>query len=170
VLTLYFKPLESTSINYFLSGFISPLSTNEIIFSVSLFLLTAILLYLLGDEIDILSFSDDESRTIGVDVKKIRTLSILFASILASLVVSIAGMIGFIGLIVPHIAKNFTENEFKKLFFASIVLGSSITLLSYSLAKFAELKVVVPAGLYINLFGIVFFVYLFVRKGFSNGS
>lgn len=170
VLTLQLKPSELTSINYFLLGFISPLSSNEMLFSFAAFVFFATPLFLLGDEIDILSFSDDESKTMGVNVQKTRILSILFATILASLIVSICGMIGFIGLIVPHIARIFTANDFKKLFLISIFLGPSITLFAYSFSKMANAKIVVPIGLYINLFGILFFIYLFAKKGFSNGA
>jgi len=170
VLTLQLKPSELTSINYFLLGFISPLNSNEIIFSFAVFILVAAPLFLLGEEIDILSFSDDESKTIGVNAQKTRTLSILFATVLASLIVSISGMIGFIGLIVPHIARIFAPNDFKKIFLISIFLGPAITLFAYAFSKIAMARVVVPIGLYINLFGILFFVYLFAKKGFSNGA
>lgn len=170
VLTLRLNPSELTSINYFLLGFISPLSSYEIIFSLAVFVFFATPLFLLGEEIDILSFSDDESNTIGVNAKKTRALAVSFATVLASLIVSISGMIGFVGLIVPHIARLFVPSDFKKLFLISILLGPAITLFAYTFSKMATVKVVVPIGLYINLFGIMFFVYLFAKKGFSNGA
>lgn len=170
VLTLSLKPSEITSVNYFLLGFISPLSFNEIIFSLTLFFLVSAILFYMGEEIDILSFSDDESKTIGVNVKMARALTILIASVLSSLVVSIAGMIGFVGLMVPHIARFVSANDFKKLFLSSALIGPSIILFAYAFTKAVNLKVVVPIGLYINLFGALFFIYLFAKKGFSNGT
>ena len=170
VLTLYLKPSEITTVNYFLLGFISPLTINEILFAFSTFSLLSIYLYFMGDEIDILSFSDEESQTIGVNVVKTRTISILLSSFISSLVVSISGMVGFIGLIVPHISRLFSLNKFKNLFFTSLFSGSTIMLIAFIFSKFANTKVVVPIGLYVNLFGILFFIYLFAKKGFSNGS
>jgi len=169
-LTLSLKPSEITSINHFLLGFISPLSFYEILFSLVLFFILLIPLFYMGNEIDILSFSDDESKTIGVNVKKTRILTILIASVLSSLVVSIAGMIGFVGLMVPHISRFFSTNDFKKLFISSALIGPSIILFAYAFTKAVNLKVVIPIGLYINLFGALFFIYLFVRKGFSNDA
>lgn len=170
VLTLYLKPSEITTVNYFLLGFISPLTINELLFAFLTLAFLAGFLYYMGDEIDILSFSDEESQTIGVNVIKTRTISILISSFISSLVVSIAGMVGFIGLIVPHISRLFSLNKFKNLFFTSLFSGSTITLVAYIFSKLANTKVVVSIGLYVNLFGILFFIYLFLKKGFSNGS
>ncbi len=166
---LYLKPLETTTINSILVGFVAPLDTKEIIFSSFLVLLSLSVTMFYLKEVDILSFSDDEAKSLGVNIEKVRLILILCASLLSATAVSIGGMIGFVGLIVPHLARLFKTTEFKKLFFISLLLGPSIVLLAQTLTKISSFKVVVPVGLYINFVGIIFFIFLFVRKS-SNGS
>lgn len=166
---LYLKPLETTTINSILVGFVAPLDTKEIIFSSFLVLLSLSVTMFYLKEVDILSFSDDEAKSLGVNIEKVRLILILCASLLSATAVSIGGMIGFVGLIVPHLARLFKTTEFKKLFFISLFIGPSIILLAQTLTKISSFKVVVPVGLYINFVGIIFFIFLFVRKS-SNGS
>lgn len=166
---LYLKPLETTTINSILVGFVAPLDTKEIIFSSFLVLLSLSITMFYLKEVDILSFSDDEAKSLGVNIEKVRLILILCASLLSATAVSIGGMIGFVGLIVPHLARLFKTTEFKKLFFISLFIGPSIILLAQTLTKISSFKVVVPVGLYINFVGIIFFIFLFVRKS-SNGS
>lgn len=166
---LYLKPLETTTINSILVGFVAPLDTKEIIFSSFLVLLSLSVTMFYLKEVDILSFSDDVAKSLGVNIEKVRLILILCASLLSATAVSIGGMIGFVGLIVPHLARLFKTTEFKKLFFISLLLGPSIVLLAQTLTKISSFKVVVPVGLYINFVGIIFFIFLFVRKS-SNGS
>ncbi len=166
---LYLKPLETATINSILIGFITPLDTKETIFSSFLILLSLSITMFYFKEVDMLSFSDDEAKSIGVHIEKVRLILVLCASLLSATAVSIGGMIGFVGLIVPHLARLFKTSEFKKLFFISLLLGPSIILLAQILTKISSFKVVIPVGLYINLVGIIFFIFLFVRKS-NNGS
>lgn len=167
---LYLKPFEITNINSILAGFISPLTKAETIFSFSVMAFALLTISFYFKEADILYLSDDEALSVGVDVKKVRIILIISASILSANAVAISGMIGFIGLIVPHISRIFTKPSFINLFFISLPIGSSIILLSQLLTKIPSLNASIPVGLYINFVGIVFFIVLFIKKGISNGS
>lgn len=166
----FLDPSEIAATNTLLVGFIYPLSWPELSFACAVTAVSLFILLRTGDAVDMLGFSDDEAKTMGVDVGKVRFASLAGASLLATTAVSIAGMIGFVGLIVPHIARALFGNGFRKLLAASLLLGPSLMLLAYTLTKAISSVVIVPVGLYINFVGIVFFFALMIKKEPFNGS
>ncbi len=166
----FLDPAELAATNTLLIGFIYPISSFELSFAFSVILISAVVLLRAGKAIDILSFSDDEASSLGVDVAKVRFASLAGASLLATTAVSIAGMIGFVGLIVPHIARSVFGNSFGRLFAASVILGPALMLAAYVMTKAVSSIVIVPVGLYINFVGILFFFALLMKKELINDS
>lgn len=166
----FLDPAELAATNTLLIGFIYPISSFELSFAFDVILISALVLLRAGKAIDILSFSDDEASSLGVDVARVRFTSLAGASLLATTAVSIAGMIGFVGLIVPHIARAVFGNSFGRLFAASVILGPALMLAAYVMTKAVSSIVIVPVGLYINFVGILFFFALLMKKELFNGS
>jgi len=166
----FLNPSEIAATNTLLVGFIYPVSFFELSLAAAAALASLLVIAGAGEAIDLLSFSDDEAKTLGVNVGKVRLAALAGASLLATTAVSIAGMIGFVGLIVPHIARALFGNGFRKLFAASLLLGPTVMLLAYLLTKAISAIVIVPVGLYINFVGIAFFFLLLMKKGLFNDS
>lgn len=168
-LTLFVKPDELSTINFYLLGFIPPLSKKETIFLFLSYIFIFILVLKRAEEIEILTFSDEEAKSLGIEPKRIRTEMVLLTSFLTACAVSTFGMIGFVGLIVPHLTKIFFKSNFYETLILSPIVGAILLLISYIFSKMVSTKVIIPAGLLINLVGVTFFLLVFLKRSYMNG-
>ena len=99
---------------------------------------------------------------LGVSVDRVRVLGVLFASIMAAAMVSFVGLINFIGLIAPHIAR-FIGNDYRYLLPASLVLGAIIMLASDLVARMIISPIILPIGAITSFLGAPLFLYLLYR-------
>ena len=100
---------------------------------------------------------------LGVSVDRVRVLGVLFASIMAAAMVSFVGLINFIGLIAPHIARRFIGNDYRYLLPASLVLGAIIMLASDLVARMIISPIILPIGAITSFLGAPIFLYLLYR-------
>ena len=128
-------------------------------------LLAVLPLYFSSWRLNVLSFGEDEAHTMGVQVQRLRLVVILSATLLTATVVSITGLIGWIGLVVPHIARFIIGSDNRYLLPAAFMLGSSflivIDLLSRTLSALE-----IPLGIIASIIGapIFFFVLKSVKS------
>ena len=104
---------------------------------------------------------------LGVDVQKTRVLGVAVASLMAASIVSFVGLINFIGLIAPHIARRIVGNDYRYLLPASLVLGSVIMLGSDLLARMVISPIILPIGAITSFLGAPLFLVLLYR-GFKR--
>lgn len=129
-------------------------------------LLAGTLLFLRGRDLDILLLGDETARTLGVAAKKTRILTVLLASLLTAIIVSVTGPIGFVGLIVPHIMRLLVGPSHRRLLLAS-AFGGAIFLL---LCDLATRLVAMPRGIELSvgvttaLVGAPYFMILLIRS------
>lgn len=100
---------------------------------------------------------------LGVSVDRVRVLGVLFASVMAAAMVSFVGLINFIGLIAPHIARRIVGNDYRYLLPASLVLGSVIMLASDLIARMIISPIILPIGAITSFLGAPLFLYLLYR-------
>ncbi len=115
-------------------------------------------------KLDILSLGDDTAASLGLRVAPFRVCCLLLASLLAGAAVSAAGMIGFVGLIVPHIARKLTGASHMRMLPASALLGFLLVTLCDTLGRVILPVGELPVGITLSLLGVPFFLWL-VRKG-----
>ncbi len=134
-----------------------------------LFLPALAILMLVRWKVNILSLGDDEARMLGVNVLFYRWLIIACATLLTSLSVSVAGNIGWIGLVVPHFARMVTGSNYGKVLPASALIGSAFMLLVDTAARMLY-TVEVPLSIITAVIGAPFFFILLLRskKGFIS--
>ena len=104
---------------------------------------------------------------LGVDVERTRILGVLVASLMAAAMVSFIGLINFIGLIAPHIARRFVGNDYRFLLPASLVLGSAIMLASDLVARTVLSPIILPIGAITSFLGAPLFLFL-LYKGYKR--
>jgi iron complex transport system permease protein len=123
----------------------------------------------LGRWLDALSMGDDEARALGVPVAFARYGVILAATLLSALTVSLAGMIGWIGLFIPHVARLLTGPGHVRLLPTSALLGASFLLLADLAARNFTTQEI-PIGIITELFGIPVFLLVLrrVRRGWNT--
>lgn len=118
-----------------------------------------------GRALNILNLGDGVASSIGLRVNLFRIIFIVIASVLAGFVVSFSGLIGFVGLIVPHICRYFFGHDSRILIPASALMGAVFVLLSDLIGRTLFAPYELPVGIILSLMGAPFFLYLLMRKG-----
>ena len=116
-------------------------------------------------ELNILTLGDSRATQLGVDVEKLRRILLIIASLLASLGVAIGGLIGFIGLITPHIMRLIVGSDNRILYPTSALAGSIILLFSDTIARTIMSPREIPVGIITAAIGAPYFIYLMKKKG-----
>ncbi len=111
-----------------------------------------------------LRFGDDRAASLGVNAQGVRRGALLRISVLASLAVALVGVIGFIGLVAPHIARRLWGEDHRWYLPASACIGSAILISASVAAKLISTHTVVPVGIVTTLVGIPFFIVALMRR------
>lgn len=118
-----------------------------------------------GGSLDLLLLSEPEAASLGLDVKRFRFEVLATATVLAAASVSLTGIIGFVGLIAPHVARLLGIRRHRILVMASALAGSAFLMLAYLLTKLASGRFFLPVGVTTALVGAPAFLFLLLRRG-----
>ncbi len=156
------------TITYWLLGSLSSISSKDITTAVLPMAAGGIILCLIRWRLNVLSLGDDEASALGIDTKKLKVIVILCSTLMTSAAVSISGMIGWVGLIVPHLARMIVGPDYRVLLPASILIGGTYLLLVDDLARMMA-SVEIPLGILTSIIGAPFFLYLLMnsRRGWQ---
>ncbi len=152
------------SITFWLLGGLSTITLHDLCFSAPLILFGAMPLLLLRWRMNLLTLSDDEARSLGINVTRLWLALIVCATLIAASTVAIAGIIGWIGLVVPHIGRLLTGNNHQQLLPVSMGAGAILLLLTDTLAR-AIGSTEIPLGILTAFIGAPFFLLLLLRGG-----
>lgn len=119
---------------------------------------------LLSRELDILALGDKTAKSLGVNVKLIRFSLLFSAALLAGAAVSFAGLLSFIGLIIPHIARHFIKSGSARLIPASALLGAAFVTFCDMLSRVVFAPYEIQLGIVVSYIGVPFFIYLIMKK------
>ncbi|AJQ26555.1 FecCD family ABC transporter permease [Pelosinus fermentans] len=114
-----------------------------------------------------LQLGDEVAKGLGIRVEKARFFLVVLAALLAASAVSVAGLLGFVGLIIPHIARMLVGSDFEYLMPCAAVLGATIVVAADTVARTIFSPVEVPVGIFMAFLGAPFFIYL-LRKGMQR--
>ena len=153
---------ELPSITYWLMGSLGMTSLSETLWLAIPIVISTLLLWMLGRSLDILSMGDQEALSLGVPVKTVRYVVIALATLISALSVSIAGMIGWIGLLAPHIARLVLGPMNTRLLPASTLLGAAFLVLADCVARTAA-QVEIPIGIVTECMGLPMFLLVLHR-------
>lgn len=151
------------AITFWLMGSLTRIEMEDLFLILIPLLLGFIPLFLLRWRLNVLSFGDEEASTMGIEVNQLQVIIILSSTLLTASVVSISGMIGWVGLVIPHFARLIVGPNYKVLLPTSVLLGSSYLLLVDTLAR-VTLSMEIPLGILTSLIGAPFFIYLFIHS------
>lgn len=152
------------AITYWLMGSLNGTTREEIGFVIIPMFLGLIPLYLLRWRINILTLGEEESKTMGVNAKRLRIVVIFCATLITAASVSVSGMIGFVGLVIPHLTRRMVGNNYKYLMPASMLNGAIFLLLVDNLSR-NLLTTEIPIGILTSVIGVPFFLYLMTKDG-----
>lgn len=120
-------------------------------------------IYRYSRELNLISLGDRVAISSGVDVKKIKKRLLLCGALLAAIAVSISGIIGFVGLMVPHFVRSLVGSDNRKVIPLSMVYGGALTLVSDSLLR-VYITSEIPIGVVMAILGTPFFIVIFRKK------
>ncbi len=165
--TLMFMVLDQRTaydILFFLTGNLSFESAGRLIFTSGIVLLGTAAALFYGTRLDILSLEDPESSMLGVNVRKNRRNLFIVANLIIAVSVYAGGIIGFVGLIVPHTVRLLTGAKHRKLILNSAVAGAGFLVLCDGVARSVFAPLELPVGVITAFTGGPFFLYLLVAK------
>ena len=122
-----------------------------------------IILCTLFNELDILSLGDETAKSVGLSTGKYRIIFLILAALLAGAAVSFTGLLGFVGLIVPHMVRKLAGNESSKFLPLTAVYGAAFVCLSDLVARLVFMPFELPVGIIMAVIGGPLFVFLLVR-------
>lgn len=158
---------QLATITFWLLGGLNAVSKSELLWALPFMLLGLLPLILLRWRINLLSLSDMEAQALGVNTGFLRFLLIICATLMTAAAVSFTGIIGWIGLVIPHVARLLVGPEFSRLLPSSLLIGSIFLVLTDNVARNAA-SIELPLGVLTSLIGAPFFLYLLL-KGRSHG-
>ena len=151
-------------ITYWLMGSLSGARMSDIVFALIPMSAGVLPLLLLRWQLNILTLGDDEARTLGVNAGAVRLIVIVSATLLTASAVAVSGTIGWIGLVVPHLVRRLTGNDYRYLMPASLLGGALFLLLVDDVSR-NLMATEIPLGILTAFVGAPFFLWLIVRKG-----
>jgi iron complex transport system permease protein len=124
-----------------------------------------IMLYRHSWSLNVLLLGEEQAQYMGIDVEWIKKYILLFTSLITGAAVSVSGIIGFVGLIIPHIMRIIVGPDHRILFPASTLAGACFLIFCDALSKSLIADMNLPVGIITALFGAPFFVYLLRKRG-----
>lgn len=147
---------------YWLMESLASISLDSLFFPLIFMGAAFIPLFLLRWRINLLSFGDEEAQTLGIPMERLRLIVILCATLLTAAAVSLSGIIGLVGMIVPHLVRFIVGSDFRFLLPGSALMGGLFLLASDNLAR-TLWTMEIPLGILTSLFGVPFFLYLLIK-------
>ncbi len=157
------SPFAMSEIVTWLMGALTDRSWNEVAYVAPLTLAGIVVLVRSGKSLDALSLGEPAARSLGVDPRQLQLLMIIGVGLTVGAGVAAAGIIGFVGLIVPHLMRRFTDQRPSSLILPSALAGGLLLLVADSLCRVLPLASELRLGIALSLLGAPFFLGLLLR-------
>ena len=167
--TTYIKLIADTqeqlpAITYWLMGSLSSIKIKDLVFLVIPVAVGMIPLFILRWRLNLLTVEENTARSIGIRVRLLRLVTIVCATLLTSASVAVAGMIGWIGLVIPHFCRMIFGNDYRRLIPATALFGATFLLVVDDIARVATTQEI-PIGILTSFVGAPIFLYLLFTGG-----
>lgn len=151
-------------ITYWLMGSLSGTRMGTVRFAAVCMAVGLVPLLLLRWRMNLLTLSPDEARAMGVHTDRLRLAVILSSTVLTAAAVSVSGMIGWVGLVIPHLSRRIVGSDCRRLMPMSCLFGAAFLLLVDNMARCLT-ATEIPIGILTAFVGAPFFIYLMVKGG-----
>jgi len=149
---------------FWLIGSLASMSWTEVIVATPLILVPAILINFFARDLNVMLLGEEEAKHLGVEPEILRKIVILLASLAVASAVAISGIIGFVGLMIPHIVRLIVGPDHRILIPASIFGGATYMVVVDAISRVIYPPLEFPVGVITSLAGVPFFLYLLRRK------
>lgn len=145
-------------------GSVSDASWSDIPIMLVAVVICSIVVQLSYRKLNVLALGDRTARSLGLDVSQFRMFCLILTSVLVACIISFTGIIGFIGLVAPHIVRYIVGNDNRFVIIGSVLMGATILVLADLVSRFLYAYGDVPIGVVMSFVGAPIFLYLIVRK------
>lgn len=151
------------AITYWLMGSLTSAKMSDVTLVAAPMIIGCVVLFAMRWRINILTMGDDEAATMGVNAKRMRVVVLLAATLVTASSVAVSGMVGWVGLVIPHLCRMLVGCDYRKLLPASMLMGASFLLLVDDIARLVATSEI-PIGILTAFVGAPFFLYLITRE------
>lgn len=150
-------------ITYWLMGGLSATNINDVKMIILPLLIGMLPLVLLRWRLNVMVFGEEEARSMGIETAQMRLIVITAATLLTAASVAVAGIVGWVGLVIPHLARMIAGPNYKTLVPASFLLGGIFLLIVDNVAR-CLFTMEIPLGILTSIIGAPFFIYLLMKR------
>lgn len=158
-----FIPEVGVMSNDFKVGEFSSVTYARLLPATVLIALSLVILFTLTNELDVLTLGEDNARSLGMNTSLMRTLFLMLAAVLAGCAVSLAGLLSFVGLIVPHAVRRVAGSKASHLLPLSAIFGGAFVCLCDIGARTLFSPYEIPVGIIMAFLGAPFFVFILIK-------
>jgi iron complex transport system permease protein len=152
------------TIVYWLMGSLSGTSMEDLKIGIPLIGLSVLGLFIFRWQLNVLSLNEEEAISMGINIKILRAIVVITTTIISAASVSLCGIVGFVGLVIPHFSRMIIGCEHRKLIPVSIVIGGIYLLIIDTLSRTIT-AAEIPLSILTAVVGAPFFAYLLRKKG-----
>lgn len=164
VIKLFADPESLSSLYQWSVGSINGTRWDDVLVMVPFVIVGTVVIQLLSRQLNVLISGDDSAKTLGIDADRLRTVSILVIALMTAAVVSFTGLIGFVGLVCPHVVRMFIGSDNRYLIPASAAFGIALLLFADLVGRVLIAPTVLPVGVITAFIGGPLFLYLIVKQ------
>lgn len=157
-------PQNAKTVTFWTMGSVSGANIEDCFILIPFFVIGSLLLVLKSKELNIFAIGEENASHLGVDVRKSKLTIMIIVAALVGVSVSVAGTIGFVGLVVPHICRMIIGPNHKKLLPFTIFFGASFLMLTDLISRIIIAPKELPIGVITSLIGAIVFVIIFYRQ------
>lgn len=162
--TIYFIGEDSFKIIMWTMGYLGYFSWEKIAILLLPLIFSSFYFYIKRFELDLLLCSEEEAFAMGIDTKKLKLKLLVISSLIVGFSVAFTGMIGFVGIIIPHIVRLLVKNSNRKVIPLAMLLGGLFLLISDTIARIIIEPTEVPIGVITAFLGAPFFLFLAFKR------
>jgi len=159
-----FSPEVGIMSNDFKVGDFSAVTYSKLVTAMIFIAIAMTLLFTLSNELDVLSLGEESARGLGMNTKTMRTVFLTLSAILAGCAVSVAGLLSFVGLIVPHAVRKIAGNSSKHLLPLCALFGAGFVALCDTVSRMVFAPYEIPVGIIMAFLGAPFFIFILIKK------
>ena len=161
---MIFKINDIAKVIFWIMGGLTSASWSKLIVLAPFVIVLVVISGFFMRDLNIISMGDRRAVQLGVQTEKVKKIMLVIASFIAAVAVSVSGIIGFVGLITPHILRLIVGPDHKILYPTSAIAGGIVLLLSDTIARTVLMPREIPVGIITSIIGVPFFLYLLVRS------
>lgn len=135
----------------------------------SLMIPTVLIIWRLASALNVLQLGDEEAHYLGIEVRMVQRVLLLCSALLVAAAVAVSGVIGFIGLVVPHLLRMWLGSDHRAVIPGSVLAGALLLLIADTAARTLVAPAEMPVGLLTSLLGAPWFLWLIFRRGGHHG-